>query len=538
VRNFAAGIEHLLGRGHQVHLGFDIPDSLPTGIEERLAQRYPGLTWDEAPKRNDHWSLLLFALRGTIDLIRYAHPDYRKATALHQRISRRAGWYLGRLRAPLQLLFAVRSAWCVELAVNWLTWLQFKVPVAQGSSAYLKENAPDVVIVTPLVDFASVQVDHIQAADQLGIPTIAAIASWDNLTNKGLLRCRPDRVLVWNRPQQREAVRYHYIPESRITVTGAHTFDRWLGRKPLRSYEAFLTRVNLKPGADYVVFVCSSGFISRQEEVIFVRQWITAIRNSADSRLCDLRILVRPHFQNALQWAGVDFCDLGNVAIYPSAGANPVDQESEEDFFDTLYYARAVVGLNTTAMIEAGLIGRPVMTIETAQFSSTQSGSLHFQHLREGGLLKYADTMEAHLKQLAGTLDQPPHIDANRAFIDYFIRPPNGDCSAIERLVTEIEAVAEMEKAPRRPGWTDQPLQGFLFYVAKWLHRRKRSRELLKAQREISVADANVDTGRPPTPNLLRRDVTTVHPVQGARHMAAKVAEPAHQQATTPVSDK
>ena len=79
VRNFASCIEGLLAKGHQVHLGFDMPDHSPTGIEERLAERYPGLTWDGAPQRHDKWTSLLFFLRGMIDLIRYYHPDYRDA---------------------------------------------------------------------------------------------------------------------------------------------------------------------------------------------------------------------------------------------------------------------------------------------------------------------------------------------------------------------------------------------------------------------------------------------------------------------------
>ena len=52
---------------------------------------------------------------------------------------------------------------------------------------------------------ASEQVDWIKAARACGIRTAACIASWDNLTNKGLLRIEPDLVVVWNEAQRREA---------------------------------------------------------------------------------------------------------------------------------------------------------------------------------------------------------------------------------------------------------------------------------------------------------------------------------------------
>ena len=49
-------------------------------------------------------------------------------------------------------------------------------------------NAPDVLLVTPLVDIGSDQVDYVKAARRLGIRSALPVLSWDNLTNKGLIR--------------------------------------------------------------------------------------------------------------------------------------------------------------------------------------------------------------------------------------------------------------------------------------------------------------------------------------------------------------
>ncbi len=503
VRNFASTIEGLLAHGHDVHLGFDMPEHSPTGIEERLAQRYPRLTWDEAPKRDDRWIALFFAIRGMIDVIRYYHPDYRDAPALRQRVQKKGRRHIGNLGGLLDRLFATRSAWMVRKAVGVLNWIQFKLPASRQHLDYLKAKKPDVVMVTPLVNLGSPEVDHIEAANELGIPAVVPVASWDNLTNKGLLRCRPDRVLVWNAPQKQEAGRYHYLAPEKVRVTGAHTFDRWLGREPVVSREAFLEKVGLDPSKPHIAFMCSSSFIARQEEVTFVRNWIAAIRASDDAAVCDIGVLVRPHFQNADQWKDADLSDLGNAAIYPRGGANPVNPGAEEDFFDTLYYARAVIGVNTTAMIEAGLLGRPVMSLETDQFATTQSGSLHFRHLRKGGLLKYATGMDEHLRQLGETLRNPPSSDANEAFLDYFVRCPEPGLSATSAMVREIEAAAALEKKPVRRGASDWLVRVALIPVADTLTRVKAARHRRRLIKEGLLSESEAAEAEPPS--LARR---------------------------------
>ena len=63
---------------------------------------------------------------------------------------------------------------------------------------FLAAQAPDLVIVTPLVEYGSYQTDVIKCAHRLGMPVVFPPFSWDNLTNRGLIRVLPDRVLVWN----------------------------------------------------------------------------------------------------------------------------------------------------------------------------------------------------------------------------------------------------------------------------------------------------------------------------------------------------
>ena len=148
------------------------------------------------------------------------------------------------------------------------------IPVCGPIAEFLDEQAPDVVLVSPLIDAASEQVDWIKAARARGIRSAACIASWDNLTNKGLLRIEPDLVVVWNEAQKREAHEYHYIPDRQdrgdrraVVRPLVHEGGRpATGRPSARASACPTTR-------PFLLFTGSSSFISESRaEVAFVRQ--------------------------------------------------------------------------------------------------------------------------------------------------------------------------------------------------------------------------------------------------------------------------
>jgi hypothetical protein len=100
------------------------------------------------------------------------------------------------------------------------------------------------------------------------------------------------------------------------------------------------------------------------------------------------------------------------------------------------------VGVNTSAMIESGIIGRPVYSVRSDEFAATQEGTLHFQHLKnvEGGLLHLAGTLDEHLEQLTALLaSNGAEGRSARRFVQAFIRPHGMDVAATPLVVEEIE---------------------------------------------------------------------------------------------------
>jgi hypothetical protein len=417
-----------------------------------LTVRYPGVTIGPAPRRTDTWRALAGAARAARDALRYLHPRYGRADRLRERA---VVWPLG----PLLDLVAggpFGSPAGLRILDRALAGVESIVPSSRAVERFIRVQRPDAVLVTPLVDFNSPQTEHVKAARALGVPVGVPVASWDNLTNKGLIKILPDLVTVWNEHQVREAVELHGVERERVVVTGAPLFDEWFARRPSTTRDEFCRRVGLPADRPIVLYACSSAWIA-PVETGFVMRWLTALRERPGP-LGTAGVLIRPHPQNAEQWRGLEVSDLGPVAIWPREPAAQVTEESKAGFYDSLHHGAAVVGINTSAMIEAGIVGRPVFAPLAPEFRGSQEGTLHFRYLLEagGGLLQVGATLDQHLDQLADALADPSvGREQARRFVASFVRPLGLDCAATPILADAIERLAARRdvQPERTPPW-------------------------------------------------------------------------------------
>ncbi len=459
LRQYASLLLELAERGHTVHLAFSRARRKGEGKLVRQATGGSALISNGvAPARGrfDGWRPLAWIVRGLADLARYAHPRYARAPALKKRAADKV---IARLATaqdvePLGLLIARRlarrlasttDAELSERVVRVAVTLESAIPSSRRIDRFIRDWAPDVVLVMPVVKYASEQVEHLKSARRLGIPSGICIPSWDNLTNKGLLKFVPERVFVWNETQQREATDLHGVPAERVVATGAQLFDEWFERKPSTSSEEFAARIGIDPVEPYVLYLCSSSFISEHGEVPFVLEWIEALRSSGDERLRRLGIVVRPHPVTGHEWSEVDLTRFGNAAVWPRAGLRPVAGQARADFFDTIAHSAAVVGINTTAMIEAAIVGKTVLTVLAPRFA--QESTLHFRYLlaENGGFLHVATSLAGHLEQLAGALDADgAEAERRLRFVEAFVRPRGLGRPATPILADAIEELVEV----------------------------------------------------------------------------------------------
>jgi hypothetical protein len=287
------------------------------------------------------------------------------------------------------------------------------------------------------------------------------VKSWDNLSSKSLIRPVPDRLFVWNDTQRGEAETLHGIPREQIVITGAQCFDDWFDWRP-RPREVICGRAGLDPERPLVLYACCAPWTG-QSEVAFVRRWAAVLPEG-------LQVLVRPHPKRPGEWLDADLSDLPGVAVYPREGHAPTDDETKADYFDSLHHSAALVGLNTSAMIEAAIVGRPVLTVLDPEYERVQLGTIHFRYLLEagGGAVQVAHTLDEHAGQLRAALaDGTEARRRAEAFVADFVRPRGLDRAATPIFVDEVERLAAAPApAPRRTPAALLPLRPLLAPLA------------------------------------------------------------------------
>lgn len=435
-RNFESTLQLLAERGHEIHVSLD-SDRYPSDALQGLLDEHSAVTAGLTPPvAADRWIDFARQARAARDYLRYLDPRYAEAKKLRARAARHAPSWLR------PLLAVARDRRPLDRR---LRGIERNRPLHAPTAAFLRKQCPDIVAVSSL--FGSlVQHEVLRTARALEIPSCLPVASWDNLTNKGVIHAVPDRVLVWNEAQLREAVELHGVPNERVTVTGAQSFDEWFAREPTTSYAEFTERLGLRADRPYVLYLGSSSFIA-PEEAAFARRWLAALRRHEDPVLREAGVLFRPHPQNARQWDALEGAE--QVAVHPPSRLAPQATGradwSREDFYDSMHHAALTVGINTTAMIDSAVLGKAVFTVLAPEFRETQGGTLHFEHLRRagGGLLYVAEELPEHLEQLARALPRAVEPDERaRRFVSTFVRPRGLDRPATPFVADALEETA------------------------------------------------------------------------------------------------
>ena len=302
-----------------------------------------------------------------------------------------------------------------------------------------------------LITLGSRQSDIVAAAKALGVPCGLLVFSWDNLSNKGVMHVTPDATFVWNELQKREAVEMHGVPPESVVVTGAPRFDEFIAMEPTARREPFLTRNGLDPARRTILYLGSAPFVSTAEPTL-VTAWLDSLRSSQHAELREANVFIRPHPRTRGVWMEFDptrwtnvVCDL-RPSIHRLGG-----------LYNQITRSDAVVGLNTSAQIEAAILGKPVYTFDAGDLAPGQEGSSHYYYLlrENGGIVEHGRTMAEHLDQLAaglrGEFDPEAHRCVRR---ESFVRPRGLDLPATPILVDRLIAFAERDllRGPTRRG--------------------------------------------------------------------------------------
>lgn len=444
-RNIAPVIEEIGRRGHRIDLSVTEEAGL-SDAETRLAALCDAYRVDPrvVEPRTDGWREIADGLRAGIDYLFFLGPDFEKTSYIRRRRKIEAPPLLLRETRRLHLRHGIRR----RAALWFLQRIEERLPPHPALVAMLKAERPDVLVISPLLGPDVWQYEYLLAAKHAGVPTLFMVHSWDNLTSKSLIRLQPERMAVWNGIQRDQAVRLHGYPEHRVTVTGAQNFDDWFLMKPSVDRETLCRMYGLHPGRPILFYLASAlYFFKRLPEEDFVQRWVRAVRAAPEQDVANASIVIRPHPKRTA--AMVAMADAGpeGVVVTPREGENPVSPESRQAFFDILYHADAVVGLNTSAMIEAAVLEKPVHTVLAPEHWVSQGDTFHFSYLTDpvDGLLMTARSLDEHIRLLGDTLRNPEIARARtRRFLGRFVRPHGLDRPVVPLVADAVEEAGRL----------------------------------------------------------------------------------------------
>ncbi len=301
----------------------------------------------------------------------------------------------------------------------------------------------------------------LRAARRLGIPTLCVVLSWDNLTSKGHMAVRPDRLVVWNERMRQEAIELHDYSPDAVDVAGVAHFDVYARPEQQLSRAAVCRRLELDPERKILVFGTVSPYLFRYNlEVAEV-----LARAVADGRISPpAQLVVRLHPQSISgiyaddldayrrlqqRYAGLMALDLPQVINSGLQWALPDDEMVW--LASLLKWADVSLTVGSTLAIDAAMCDTPIVGVA---FDGFQRLPYSRSIRRAYDYTHYRPLVETGGLHLAGSEEEMIHV-INRYLADHDL-----DSDGRARIVREQawqldgrsgERVAQLIAANARP---------------------------------------------------------------------------------------
>lgn len=297
-----------------------------------------------------------------------------------------------------------------------------------GLSELMKSGNYDMVMFPSSAHEASGS-DVIRLGKSLGIPTLALIDNWDNLSSKTVLWDKPTHLAVWGEQTKRQAIKIHGCDETSVHLIGTPRFD---------SYLAPQKETPQSPGlalpAHYVLFV---GSAMPFDEISALRALEDAL-TAAHVDPATLRIIYRPHPWQQRRRIPQDFMPedftyteldpqmVGGLDTGSRSAANNTGFQPDLAYYPRLLSnARVVVGPLTTMLFEAALCHRPVLAMAYSDghhFTTSRRYFSHFDGLERVPGFVFCDTRDTVASTLSDLLEYPDiNAEASDQVTQFFL---------------------------------------------------------------------------------------------------------------------
>ncbi len=292
------------------------------------------------------------------------------------------------------------------------------------------EFRPDLVFLTHSLAVEEFPVAF--EARRRGIPIVAMIHSWDNLTAKSgmrtvttlrpgrMLPLRFDKVIVWNEVEANELMRYYGYCRDEIFVAGIPQFD-FYAHHNYPSREEVIWRIGGDPTKRLITYAAGSSYLlPKQNEIIQILvQALQEERFTAPAQL-----LIRGHPGSDIAEWQERFGAISNVLFQQPSVAYAalrfsqgwhIGEEDKVQLAQTLYHSDVIVNVASTLAIDAAALNRPIVCIgfdgyENRPYYESIAKHYDFTHYRpvvESGGVRIARSPRELIEHINRYLENP-----------------------------------------------------------------------------------------------------------------------------------
>lgn len=287
------------------------------------------------------------------------------------------------------------------------------------------------------------------AAKKLGIPVLAFITSWDNISTKNRLILDYDGFLVWSPGMAKDLARYYPRSEGRfVCVVGAPQFDVFFQPEFHQTRDEFCREQGLVPEKKIIVYSLGSPNLIREHHgALFLASKIAA------GAFGDVQMLIRPH---PLFARDADFEAFDKYEDFVVVQRNYIQREDSKYRFqdeneirrwvNTFRHADVVVNLSSTVAVDAAICDKPVVNLDYDPEPDQPNQALvkdvnhvwnHFKPIAESGGLWMVNNGEEMVAAVKGYLAKPElHREKRRWIAEHVCGHLDGKCG--ERMAQAI----------------------------------------------------------------------------------------------------
>ncbi|MFY9493278.1 MAG: hypothetical protein WAP55_02280 [Minisyncoccia bacterium] len=294
---------------------------------------------------------------------------------------------------------------------------------------FFEKYEPDLVFCTDI--FHNSDINLLAEAKKSGITVVGMVRSWDNITNKGLFRFTPDKLIVHNETIKSEVVKYQGMKSGNIFVGGMPQLDYYFN-EPRISRLDFFKNIGFDPSCR-LVFLGPLGkrFIETDWQILEILK----NKSNEGSLPDDVRFLVRlpPNDKVELDY----FLPSKRFFIYETGVSFKEGSFSDKEvtnketikLADSLFHSDLVVVYASSLIIDAVCFDKPVVCVSFDGFEKKDDLS------SVGRFVKYYDHVKKMLKtNCCRVAENQDELVKN---INLYLNNPQIDKDGRERFLRE-----------------------------------------------------------------------------------------------------